>query len=162
MLIGIDPGVRKGLAVSVFNPFLEDAFMLYPLSSYAAYRIEEVVNDYVHQLKNIFDRDETEFVLERPVYRGVYGKDIVELSLISGGILGAFPTKVATYTSKEWKGEVPKTVHHDRVERALLPQERLYWPPRSAKGKDVGNDVRDAICLGMFATKRTRRGGEVS
>lgn len=51
-----------------------------------------------------------------------------------------------------WKGQVPKHVHHARIERVLAPAER-----RLARGLD--HNVWDAIALGLFAVGRVGRGG---
>lgn len=57
------------------------------------------------------------------------------------------------YLPGEWKGNVPKTPHHKRIERALTPDERALMPPKS------DHDAWDAVGIGLFATGRTKRGG---
>lgn len=51
-----------------------------------------------------------------------------------------------------WKGNVPKTVHHNRVLLELTPVER-----RVTSGLD--HNAMDAVALGLFGLGRHRRGG---
>ena len=53
---------------------------------------------------------------------------------------------------REWKGNVPKEIHHARALAALLPHEVALWSADD-------HDVRDAIALGLWAVGRLQRGG---
>lgn len=53
---------------------------------------------------------------------------------------------------REWKGNVPKRVHHDRARLALTAEERAL-----VEWADL--DVADGVALGLWALGRTGRGG---
>lgn len=55
------------------------------------------------------------------------------------------------FRPSEWKGGVPKSVHHPRVRAALSVREALLWPD--------GHDARDAVGLLLFDLGRIGRGG---
>jgi len=52
----------------------------------------------------------------------------------------------------QWKGNVPKPIHHDRLREALSSNEQKVFDT-------LGHDARDAVGIGLYALKRTRRGG---
>lgn len=54
----------------------------------------------------------------------------------------------------QWKGNVPKTIHHDRMKKHLRPIELKLVP------KD--HNVLDAVALGLFALGRTGKGAVFS
>lgn len=57
-----------------------------------------------------------------------------------------------TWTPRQWKGNVPKSVHHERIQNAVvLPS----WTRR------LDHNAMDAIALGLFALGITNRGGVV-
>ena len=53
----------------------------------------------------------------------------------------------------QWKGNLPKTVHHERVKKYLEPEELKLVP------KD--HNVLDAVALGLFVLGRTDKGAMV-
>lgn len=57
------------------------------------------------------------------------------------------------YNPGEWKGNVPKRAHHDRVAAALTDEELALMPSRKE------HDAWDAAAIYLFAVGRTRRGG---
>jgi hypothetical protein len=95
------------------------------------------------------------WVIEQPVkYRFARAKhDSIDelLELLRVLQLVASPPWVF-YTPLDWKGNVPKAVHHARVRRALTPAEKAIFD-------DLGHDACDAIALGLFHAGRTGRGG---
>lgn len=58
------------------------------------------------------------------------------------------------YTPKQWKGQVPKDVHHERLARVLSASELVLWGA-------VDHNAKDAIGIGLFHLGRTKRGGIV-
>ena len=68
----------------------------------------------------------------------------------------ASPHKVITYKPFEWKGNVPKEVHHKRILRALTSKETTLLPHMDG---DYEHDLYDAVGIGLFYLQRTSRGG---
>jgi len=56
-----------------------------------------------------------------------------------------------TYNPTQWKGNLPKAVHHRRLLKALTEAEAPLWP--------AGHDARDAVGIGLFHLGRVKRGG---
>lgn len=56
----------------------------------------------------------------------------------------------------QWKGQLPKHIHHDRINQAITKKEvnRIDWP-----APHLVHNVWDAVGIGLFYTKRHRRGG---
>jgi hypothetical protein len=78
--------------------------------------------------------------------------DLLELAGVGGAIVGILsPERVTGYRPAEWKGQVPKVVHHKRIQRELTEQEvkRIEKCPESLK-----HNVIDAIGIGLFHCKR--------
>lgn len=104
-------------------------------------------------------------LIERPVHR-VRGKkpvrvqDIIDLSVVVGCFNMLAPL-VQSVTPKDWKGDLPKAVHHDRVDAWLAETapwvELALW--RSLRRK-IDHNARDAYALNLFATGRLKRGAE--
>ena len=79
-------------------------------------------------------------------------EDLLVLAFRAGlvaGIIGA--TQTRTVRPQEWKGSVPKRIHHERV-KALL------WAPELALLAGHPHDTIDAIGLGLWALGRMGRG----
>jgi hypothetical protein len=72
--------------------------------------------------------------------------------------------RVEKVSPSEWKGNVPKPVHHNRVMQALDARERALMETFGAVGSTKyeagGHNTWDAVALGMFGTKRLGRGGK--
>lgn len=69
--------------------------------------------------------------------------------LAVGAALGPWTAK---YAPREWKGNVPKGPHHQRLARALDDDEKTRL-------HGAGHDTWDAVGIGLFALGRTLRGG---
>ena len=107
-------------------------------------------------------------IAERPhIHRGTRNPDdIVTLAIDLGMRLRPYRDAgkiVDTYLPVQWKGNVPKEIHHPRVMRALTVQElatvaRVFEAKRTARawlvppGKQ--HNVKDAIGLGLFGVGR--------
>lgn len=81
------------------------------------------------------------------------------LSLMAGRVTGLFASTVRCYHNyeylpKEWKGQVPKEIHHRRIEEKLTDQEvRRIQFPKNKRGK---LDVWDAIGIGLYHLRGKR------
>lgn len=86
-------------------------------------------------------------VVEMPqIYK--YGKarksDIANLIFSAGRVADRYEDHVL-YLPAEWKGQVPKKIHHARVEAALSPAEKALLPKKKGELKHV----LDAIGVGL-------------
>jgi hypothetical protein len=150
--IAIDPG-KHGLGVAIYvNGKLNSAY--YEASLDRGLGLLNVVAAFAQSTK-LCDVA----LIERPqVYDTKHQKgdqaDIADLSLIVGAIgweLQAYAEQVKFVLPAEWKGQVPKDVHWNRV-KAKLTQEELetiQW-----KSKTLDHNIQDAVALGHWAVKK--------
>jgi hypothetical protein len=82
-------------------------------------------------------------------------KNIEELHQV-GYALGRYHPWDEMYLPGEWKGNVPKTPHHNRIGAALYQKERSRMPPLKE------HDAWDAAGIWLYAAGRTRRGGIIT
>lgn len=110
-------------------------------------------------------------VIERPeIYNPQFMKgdpnDILTLAIRVGRYIerldaqGIFCEEVLP---KDWKGQLSKTVHHNRAKRKLTIAERSIIDAADAK---IGNakvklDLWDAVCLALWKTGRLPKDGQL-
>jgi hypothetical protein len=104
---------------------------------------------------------QTHFISEVPqVYRAGASKgdpdDLIQLA----GVVGVFSAlfSATTYTGvkpREWKGQVPKDVHHARLVKTLTPEE-LAMVEASAP-PSLRHNVLDAVGIGRYWFDLQRR-----
>lgn len=80
-------------------------------------------------------------------------ENITELHKVGDALARRFGSWDEKYNPGEWKGNVPKRAHHDRVAAALTTEELALMPSREE------HDAWDAAAIYLFAVGRTRRGG---
>jgi hypothetical protein len=103
----------------------------------------------------------TSAIIERPqVYRPSLSKgdpnDLITLAIRVGQYKERLETRgvnVSLVLPATWKGQVPKGIHHGRIEADLSYAERaLMQPwPRTRKGDGVAGNVWDAVGLAKWA-----------
>ena len=75
--------------------------------------------------------------------------DLLEVSKVVG-MCHFLGETVVEYFPREWKGQLPKKTHHDRIKKVLTQIEM------SVLGKYIKNEhVLDAVGLGLFYLRRT-------
>lgn len=87
-------------------------------------------------------------VLEKPqVYRNSPARnaDIVDLAMAAATI-GAQFKEVVWYLPREWKGQIPKTIHHRRIRGQLTDLEHRALPIKKSELKHV----LDAVGIGLY------------
>lgn len=95
------------------------------------------------------------YVVEKPQnYRHarVKHEDLQALQDVLLDIETLVDVPVVTYLPHEWKANVPKDVHHQRVFRYLDLAEQAHW-------HGLDHNARDAVALGLFRLDRVWRGG---
>jgi len=74
--------------------------------------------------------------------------DLLEVSKVVG-MCHFLGETVVEYFPREWKGQLPKKIHHDRIKKVLTQFEI------STLGKYIKNEhVLDAVGLGLFYLRR--------
>jgi hypothetical protein len=144
-LIAIDPGT-KHLGVAIFEDgFLYHAFLL----SWPA-----------HEIVEPFGR--ADVVIEKPqVYVGSRQKgdpnDLIDLAIIAGRVaeqLSPFTRDLYFYRPNQWKGNVPKDIHHERI-KTRLEKQGVLTNVEIPRTKSLAHNVWDAVGLGLYhLTKR--------
>jgi len=136
-IVFVDPG-KWALAVAVWDgPRFRDAVYVegsrhHMHATVAAYQPRKVV-------------------VEKPVsYTLAQQKgdqnDLIDVALSAGAAMAACPVAL-TFAPGEWKGQVPKHIHHARIDRDLtLPMRAAI--ARVAKTKQ--HNLLDAIALGLW------------
>lgn len=87
-------------------------------------------------------------VLEKPqVYRHARARsaDLVDLAISAGRIEGMF-SRAVWYLPREWKGQVPKKIHHPRILAQLTDREKSCLPSKKGELKHI----LDAVGLGLY------------
>lgn len=159
MIVAVDPGLR-GCGVAIFErtELAAAAYVRNPVegSGPAAWLgVAVAVREWLSGRTPL----SAALVLEKPqVYRAGQSKgdpgDLIELAGVDGAIAGIRSWSSATaYLPRVWKGQVPKEIHHARINGLLVPDERARIEPCP---KSLMHNVFDAIGIGMFHLKGTR------
>ena len=148
-LVAVDLGKRKvGVAVFSVDRLLKTAFTVYyPTWGDRKWNARHMASEVALRIAAVTTQGD--IVQEWPVVRDLFRvaeKDIKTLQAV-GRILGS----VERYKPREWKGNVPKEVHHARLRQVLSTDELLLI--------DGTHDAWDAVGIGLFANGRTGRGG---
>lgn len=95
----------------------------------------------------------TRYIIELPSFEGKASvRDISKLAYRAGKVAG-MNNRVSwkTVFPEEWKGSVPKPIHHKRIEKEFKKRwPRALWPSDP--------NVRDAIGLAMWYEKQLNSG----
>lgn len=144
MILAFDPGFSK-----------PSAWALYADTEFSCGALYDV-------RRPLYFIDVQRVVIETPrAYENsqVRKEDVTNLARAAGELGGrakqAGIRDVQYVYPQDWKGQVPKKIHHARVYAALTADEKTRWP---TKGKG-SEDIRDAICLVMWAAGRVGIGG---
>lgn len=161
-LVAIDPGVKK-CAIAVFDDDqLTDAF--YVTTSH--HDVAEGACEMVDQMLARINDFDVRVVIERPqIYAGSKAKgnpnDLLDLSFVAGTFNAVMDRACAAYLPAEWKGQVPKDIHHKRLSEYFAENgsiEEMYaWKSINKLKKD--HDLRDAVGLGLFHLGLVGKGG---
>lgn len=81
-------------------------------------------------------------------------QDIDDLIFSTGRLVGT--RKFVAYRPDAWKGQVPKSIHQERILEVLTEQE-LDIVHRYTKSKTKLGHIIDAVGIGLFHSKRLRK-----
>lgn len=147
MLFAVDPGVEQ-CAVASFKGSGQLHFTWFQSEALAG-------ND---------DRtDPAQCICELPEQRGrstnIRMSDIIDLTWAGARVCANLPTE--TVKPSAWKGQVPKAIHHKRMEAALTPEERIVLRNCLLKVPGpVQHNLKDAVALGLWKLGRLGRGAK--
>lgn len=82
--------------------------------------------------------------------------DLIRVALVAGAIIERCqPIELHMPTPQEWKGQVPKNIHHMRIEKALSAAEHFVWTNYMARIKGAATrDANDSVGLGLHVLGR--------
>lgn len=152
----MDPGLR-GSGVAIFcNGGLVDS--AYVVGSKDGFRPNTWVVMASEIMRWCGDRPIRGLACELPqIYREAKLKgdpnDLMDLAAVVGALCALIPTEtIRIYLPREWKGQVPKEIVHQRVKQRLSIDEmtNVHMPPQ----KSLAHNVWDAIGIGLVHVKR--------
>lgn len=162
-VMSIDPGLHEcGMALSVGGYVTRCQLIKSESLSKDPLVLGQWLADTIYDKWGLVDY----VAVERPVYRArgkqnIRVDDLLALSVVAG-CFACLGRVVISFTPKEWKGDLPKVVHHGRIEKWLGKNahgtEIALWQSLTRK---IDHNAKDAFALNLFSTGRTKRGGEV-
>ena len=96
-------------------------------------------------------------VLEQMVPRDLpNAADLIAVSHTGAYVAGALrPLELRYHTAQQWKGSVPKRVHHPRIAQKLTPEERAVVAECAVRvPASLLHNVWDAVGLGLWGLGR--------
>lgn len=157
-LLAIDPGVHQS-AVAAFD--LEDNVYAYSV----LVRPGEVLPARLRSTGIAVGRIVIEKPRSYPKASAIDNNDLIDLALaggiVAGRIAGAcYDAPITELPPATWKGQVPKPIHHERLQRLLSDAELQHIQRDMAPiPASLQHNLWDAIGLGLYALGRTGRGG---
>lgn len=143
-LIAIDPGEQTGWAIFKAGGELHSCGLF--TSALDLYAKVGLVSKAIIEIPQIYPKDP------------VPPNDLIKLALTAGGYkleLERHGVRVETVKPREWKGQVPKAIHHKRIAAALRTDETMVVQHKlSCIAKSYQHNVWDAIGLGMWWLKK--------
>lgn len=158
-LMTLDPGLR-GCGIAYFHDdgtLLHAKYLKNPVKKGGG---PEAWLGFLTASEDYRDWNETvdHFVSEFPqVYRAGASKGDPDDLLQLAGIVGVFSANIAAreylaIRPREWKGNVPKDVHHARLTKALDDHERLIV--EESAPPSLRHNVLDAVGIGLWWLKK--------
>lgn len=167
MLISIDPGVKK-LGFALFG---EDGRLRAAGASLQKETAVSVEATVALHARNInlqspeLGTGDVRAVVERMVWRSGDSKSqpnsLLNVQIVGGALAGLLSNAgVGALAAEEWKGSIPKNVHHPRIGEALSNDEKEILSTALDKTpKKAHSEIYDAIGIGLFALGRIDKAG---
>ncbi len=167
--IGIDPGVREcGVAIETSDAWprygigriVRSAFIVRSsaptLHERAIHMAHTVTHGRMHELVEISVCVEGQQVYPSERSKGD-PNDMIKVAIVAGAMLGALATHAVVVASalplpRQWKGNTPKAIHHERLARDFP-----HWvePVAADTPKSLQHHVWDAVGLLEWHKERT-------
>ena len=150
MLVSVDLG-KHICGVALFTA--PDGFLLNASKVSAKYEGADGMAWSVYERVWLFGEPSIWVIEEPEKYREARVKhdDLDDLLAVLHKIEEYAKAPVIRLKPHEWKGNVPKHIHHRRIERALEPEEQEEW-------RSLDHNAKDAVGIGLYYLQRTRRG----
>jgi hypothetical protein len=155
-VISIDPGV-KALGWASWGLYHLEAC---GCSRTAARKLTDAVQ--AHRAQVPAPECHADAVLESMAYRphGSTPQDMIDVQTCGMAVAGLVSGRIHLYPASEWKGTIPKRVHHMRMRGALTPVEiEILDRALAACPESNRKEILDAVALGLYHLKRTDRAG---
>lgn len=165
MILSIDPGIRA-LGWALFVPCYHGVFLAHAgLSRTKEKHLDQVIKEHVENILHRVsesDRQVAVSVVETMQIDGrqVPPQDLLDVQAV-GFAVAASLGPVRSLRPSQWKGTLPKTVHHARIRGALESHELEILNCCLGRGvpKAHWKEVLDAVGIGCYYLKRTTRAG---
>lgn len=157
MIVGIDPGFNgTGVARLTEAGELMDTALITPPPEHAA-AFAERLRAAVVDFRRLGHSSGNTYVIEFPDRDDRKGEilDIFKPAALAGALAVACPGPVGFLLPYEWKGNVPKDVHNDRVLAALTKKELARFMAQGYTA-DTSHNVIDAIGLAKWRFNNPR------
>lgn len=152
----VDPSINNlGCAVYRENQLVHHVLLKPDRDAKESGEHEQKTLSMIRQLRKIAETYEAaQIMLEIPEYWAVGGYaaresgSIPKMMFLCGGIYTYFHLRkipVQTATPRQWKGQLPKDVVRNRMEREMVP--RYFTTQEWAR---IDHNIMDAICIGHF------------
>ena len=106
------------------------------------------------------DRGVVEHMTHRRGKKNSVPQVLIDLQGVGWFVMGACCSTFKSYTATQWKGNVPKRIHHARILEVLTEHERIILDlALAAVPKGNHKEILDACGLGLFELGRLSRGG---
>jgi len=161
MLVSIDPGTRNLGWAAFVGPDL----VACGCSRTKERDVDAQAQDHVRQVRAGCGRIHTvQVVVERMVHHSGRGasvpNDLLDVQYVGAVVAGAIGRYALSYRASDWKGTIPKAVHHPRIRAALTDaEEAIVAAALDSTPKTNHKEILDAIGIGLYHVKRTRKGG---
>lgn len=86
-------------------------------------------------------------------------QDLIDVSLVGAYAAACAGGSLVLYHPVDWKGSVPKAIHHPRILSALTEPERAIADASCSRAGRFSKEVLDAIGIGLYHLRRTNKGG---
>jgi hypothetical protein len=81
--------------------------------------------------------------------------DLVAVAMVAGALCAAIPCKkIETFWPAEWKGQVPKAIHHKRLMGKLSAAELTIVKEAKITAGERVHNILDAVGLGVWHLAR--------
>jgi hypothetical protein len=152
LILTLDPGAASGVALWDHTGRLLAAAVLKPEQVLPWVVDFAPVTVLVHERPQIYQRGKS---------KGDPNK-LLDLYGQACTLAGEMHVRRVELLPAEWKGQLPKDVHHARILAGITPEERERIPHCRISAKNphgIDHNILDAIGLGLFHFSRQGRGG---
>lgn len=160
ILVSIDPGI-KALGWARFHdlgPGRPCELFSCGASRNASGTLPEVARTHAERIARGVDV----VALESMTVRGANSippQDLINVQTVGAIVAASLTHRIVLLTPEEWKGTVPKSIHHPRIRAALSEAERGTLGGACDLAGANAKEVLDAVGIGLYYLGRIDRAG---